>query len=62
MKGAPVRAIQELAGHADIQTTMRYMHLSPAALGDAISLLEDFGQQVGQRKDRGPQKAESPSG
>lgn len=31
MRGAPTRAIQELAGHADIQTTMHYMHLSPAA-------------------------------
>ena len=61
MRGAPVKAIQELMGHADIQTTMRYMHLSPAALGEAINLLE-FGQQRGQQKDRGPQKAESPTG
>jgi site-specific recombinase XerD len=40
MKGAPARAIQELAGHQDLMTTQRYMHLSPAALEAAIRLLE----------------------
>ena len=34
------RAIQELAGHLDLSTTQRYMHLSPAALDAAIRLLE----------------------
>jgi integrase len=40
MRGAATRAIQELAGHQDVRTTQRYMHLSPAALDDAIRLLE----------------------
>jgi site-specific recombinase XerD len=28
MRGTPARAIQELAGHSDLSTTQRYMHLS----------------------------------
>jgi integrase len=43
MRGAPARAIQELAGHADLTMTQRYMHLSPAALADAIRLLDRPG-------------------
>jgi len=41
MRGAPARAIRELAGHQDLDTTQRYMHLSPAALDAAIRLLEE---------------------
>ena len=36
-------AIQELAGHEDLTTTQMYMHLSPAALEDAIRLLDGDG-------------------
>lgn len=43
MRGAPARAIQELAGHVDLSTTQRYMHLSPAAVEGAIRLLEAAG-------------------
>ena len=41
MRGAPALAIQELAGHADLTMTQRYMHLSPAALEAAIKLLDE---------------------
>ena len=40
MRGAPARAIQELAGHQNLTTTQRYMHLRPAALDSAIRLLD----------------------
>ena len=39
MRGAPAKAIQELAGHENLMTTLRYMHLSPAARTSAIGLL-----------------------
>ncbi|HEV3194377.1 MAG TPA: tyrosine-type recombinase/integrase [Polyangiaceae bacterium] len=39
MGGAPAKAIQELAGHEDLSTTLRYMHLSPAARESAIAVL-----------------------
>ena len=40
MRGAPPRAIQELAGHRELGMTQRYMHLSPAALDSGIRLLD----------------------
>lgn len=40
MRGAPLKAVQELLGHATIDMTMRYAHLSPAAMNEAISLLD----------------------
>jgi hypothetical protein len=40
MPGATVRAIQELAGHQDLTTAQRYMHLSPAHKDAAIRLLD----------------------
>ncbi len=46
MRGAAPKAIQELAGHSTLAMTLRYMHLAPSALREAIGLL-DFGQPVG---------------
>jgi site-specific recombinase XerD len=43
MRGAPARAIRELAGHSELGMTQLYMHLSPAALDAAIQLLDRSG-------------------
>ena len=40
IRGAPLKAIQELLGHSQISTTMRYAHLTPAAKRDAVALLD----------------------
>lgn len=40
MRGACAKAIQEAAGHQDLATTQRYMHVSPGAVEAAIGLLD----------------------
>ncbi len=40
MRGASMKAVQELLGHTDIKVTMRYAHLGPAQRESAVALLE----------------------
>jgi hypothetical protein len=40
MRGAAPIAIQKLAGHKNLQTTLRYMHLAPGETQRAIGLLD----------------------
>jgi len=40
MRGAVIKQVQELLGHADIKMTMRYAHLSPEARREAVALLD----------------------
>lgn len=40
MRGAPLKAVQELLGHSDMKMTMRYAHLTPRARQEAIDLLD----------------------
>lgn len=60
MRGGPAKAIQELAGHENLMTTLRYMHLSPAARKSAIALLNerveegDTGADFGEIVETGP--------
>jgi len=39
-EGAPLPVVQQLLGHASIVMTMKYAHLAPSAMSDAIGLLE----------------------
>lgn len=49
MRGAPAKAIQELMGHADLKTTMRYMHLAAGSKEAAIALLIPAGERAGSK-------------
>ena len=40
MRGASLLEIMTLAGHTDMKTTMRYMHLARGSKEDAIALLK----------------------
>lgn len=41
MRGVPLKAVQERLGHATIEMTMRYAHLSPHVTRDAVRLLDE---------------------
>ena len=43
MRGVPLKSVQELLGHASIEMTMRYAHLSPAINRDAVRALDAPG-------------------
>jgi integrase len=40
MRGVPLKVIQELMGHATIDMTMRYAHLSPDTRREAVGVLD----------------------
>ncbi|AKT38273.1 tyrosine-type recombinase/integrase [Chondromyces crocatus] len=46
MRGVPIKAVQELLGHATIEMTMRYAHLSPDIRRDAVRLLDSRDSQA----------------
>ena len=42
MRGASLKAVQELLGHADLKMTMRYAHLSQEHLKESVNLLNSL--------------------
>jgi integrase len=47
MRGASLKAVQELLGHSDFKMTMRYAHLSHEHLRDSVNLLNGLtGKQM----------------
>ena len=46
MKGVPLKAVQELMGHATIEMTLRYSHLSPEVGRGAVQLLDRHGNSM----------------
>ncbi|MBU4232833.1 MAG: site-specific integrase [Desulfobacterales bacterium] len=61
MRGASLKAVQELLGHADMKMTMRYAHLSHEHLRDSVNLLNDLpsGKEL-VNKPQKSQKASNP--
>lgn len=55
MRGAPLKAVQELLGHATIMMTMRYAHLAPEVARETVCLLDS-------REARGEAMAKTASG
>jgi site-specific recombinase XerD len=45
--GVPLRVVQELLGHASVQTTERYSHLAPSAIDDPKIMASLVGRIVG---------------
>jgi integrase len=50
MKGTDIRTVQQLMGHKDIKMTMRYSHLSPEYVQEAVERLNNlwtpYGHQI----------------
>ena len=47
MRGVSLKSVQELLGHATMEMTMRYAHLSPEVNNTAVALLD--GERVGEK-------------
>lgn len=61
--GTPLRTIQELLGHRDVRMTIRYSHLSPAHLREAVEVIGSAENPIRLREGCAPdEKAAAESG
>ena len=54
MKGVPLNAVQELMGHATIEMTLLYSHLSPEVGRGVVQLLDRHGNSMATGTTRRP--------
>ena len=47
MAGRSIKEVQEILGHTELGTTLRYAHLAPSAKRDAVSALDALEDSVG---------------
>ena len=61
MQGVDLRTVQQVMGHKDIKMTMRYSHLSPEYVQEAMGRLDNawtlFGHQTDMKKTEAPVSA-----
>jgi len=58
MRGASLKAVQELLGHATMEMTLRYSHLTPEVRREAVELLDSKTGSKGQGSARAAGPAE----
>jgi len=61
MQGVDLKTVQQVMGHKDIKMTMRYSHLSPEYVQEAIGRLDNvwtpYGHQEKKRDKRNSRKS-----
>ena len=61
MRGASLKAVQELLGHESIEMTLRYSHLTPDVKREAVQLL-DVTEKLGDIRETAEAQKENPRG